>query len=363
VIAFLLAITAYFGITIGGIYGFYWGNLIANYIVVLGMLFYLKKQLNLPLLHTSCSIKQEIKENPSFISFILIMFATSFISPLSQFIARFSVLTHFNEADVGLLQAAIGLATAVNMLLNPANGLFLTPILNRDIPIKEKLQIALEFQQKIAIVMFVTAMSMILFAPWLLFLLYTSAFVKISATVYLFIIAQGLAQLAGVYQALIIGLDDLKVYSVIVILGHLSVGAISWQLVPYFGISGVGIAFVVSSTILFLFGQVRLSIKHALMTPKKLYILMMYGLTSLLVTGLYFPQNDMWSPLVNLSKLCLCIVFAMSMLLFLNKDELRQLVRGSRAILFRKISQNKGITNHTKTLKIKSKLWNINKRL
>lgn len=78
----------------------------------------------------------------------------------------------------------------------------------------------------------IVAVPMVLFARLLLSLFYSPSFVEVSQFFYLFVVAQFLAQLAGVVQAVLIGVNDLVVYVVMVGLGQLALGLIAWELAP-----------------------------------------------------------------------------------------------------------------------------------
>jgi len=334
-IAIALTTAACIGISIAGVLGFYWGNLLGVCLVVIATLTFLKKKLHLPLLSGDRDIWKELRQNPDIVTFASILYVSAFLYPLAYFAARYAVLKGFGEAEAGLLQAAIAMSSVLNLVLNPANGLYLTPILNRDIPKAEKLQAALEFQGKLAIALGVLAMPMVLFSQWLLVLLFSPSFVQVSRVVFLFIIAQCIIQLAGVYQALIIGLDDLKIYGVIVATGHLSFGLVSWIVAPQYGIFGVAIGLLVSSVTIFLLTLAQLFLRHGLILPPKLSYSMAYGLLMLFLSGSLFNQYDTWHPLVIFSKFALYVLFLISLLFLLSRNERQQLVQQGEMLLLR----------------------------
>jgi O-antigen/teichoic acid export membrane protein len=323
-ISVLLMLAAIIGVTIGSLTGFYWANLVANYSVVVVAIVYFREELGLPLSVAGHSIRQEIRANPAIVFFTLLLFSASYAQSISFFVARYAVFNNYGESTTGLLQAAIALAASINMLLNPANGLYLTPYLNRDIPVRDKLAIALEFQRKLMAVMAVIAMPMVLFAPWLLMLLYSPKFTEVSSVLFLFIIAQCLMQLSGVYQALIIGLDDLKTYGVVVAGGHLLLGIVAWALAPHYGLWGVAVAFVISSLALFCLTLGQLRLKHGFHLPIRLWVLMAYSLLALFVTGLSANQFDPFNYTAVLSKIGFYGLFVASLLLFLTHEEFKQ---------------------------------------
>lgn len=326
VIALLLVTAAVVGILVDGVTGFYWANLFANYMVVVLALITVRRNLGLTASNQDHSILKELKTNPEIVTFTLILFAASYTLTVSLFVTRFSVLNDGGEAEAGLLQAAIALAAAINLLLNPANGLYLTPLLNRDIHIHEKTKASLEFQRKLMLVMMAVAMPMVLFAPFLLILLFSSEFVAVSSLLFLFIIAQCVMQLAGVHQALMIGLDDLKAYAILVGAAQLSLGVVAWLLVPRFGLAGAAAGFVLSSLLAFSLTLIRLARKYDLTFSFRHLFLIGYGLMALFLAGIISTQLDgvtLWTISV---KVVLLGLFLASLLLFLHRDEKGQLI-------------------------------------
>ena len=331
VIAIFQATGALIGTLLGGLYGYYWATLLCNYLLGGGMIIFLSYKFSLPLLDRQADLRREIRRNPDIVSYTLIMFSISFTLPLSNILARLVILRSFGEAETGLMQAAIALATALNLVLNPANGLYLTPMMNREGPASQKISTALEFQRKLLLLMPVVAVPMVLFAPLLLFLFYSSRFIQVSEYFYLFLIAQFISQLAGIRQAVLIGLNDLVVYIIMVGLGQLSLGFIAWELAPMWGIYGVAIGYIVYNLAILVMCNIRLAMRHGWSTPWMHWALGAYGLLGLALAGVFFRE----SPL-NLSTVLLAagyfLLFALGLGLIFGRQELRQvLLRFSRA--------------------------------
>lgn len=326
-IAASLTLTAGAGIWLGGIQGYYWGNLIAQYAVVAGAVLYLKYRLNLRIVTDGHSIGQEMRENPHIVAFALILFTASFTQPVAYLMARHAILTHFGEAEAGLLQAAIALAASLNMVLNPANGLYLTPILNREIPKEEKLRAALEFQRKLMIAIGLCGMPLVLFAHWAVIVLFSPAFIPATQVVFLFVMAQCFTQLAGVYQALIIGLDDLKLYALAVAAGQLLLGVVARLLAPNYGLFGVAVAFLVSGVAVCGLTLAQLSWRHGLVLPRPLMAVVAYCLLALGAAGLIFNPVEALSLPAIWGRVGFYALFAGGLLFFLSLHERQQLWR------------------------------------
>ena len=322
-----LTVAATIGVPVGGILGLYWGNFLASLFIVVGVLVYLKRKLGLPLFERGHGIRKELQKYPDTVIFSLILYGSSFAHILSYFVVRFTVLTIFGEIQAGLLQATIALAGAINLIFSPVNGLYLTPILNRSIPKEEKMRAALEFQRALMVGLGVLAMPIVLFPEWLLVLLFSTAFLEVNRVVFLFVVAQCVVQLGGVYNALLIGFDDLKMYGMITFFGHLLLALLSWLLAARYGILGVGVASLISSVTIFLLSLGQLSLKHGFVIAPRLRYLMGYELLTLLLAGGINNYFDAWKPLVILSKFGLYFLFLISLLFFMRREEIKQLVR------------------------------------
>jgi len=308
-----------------GLTGYYWATLICNYLLVAGMLLFLRNKFSLPIVDREADLRRELRMNPDIVSYTLIMFSISYILPLSNILTRLAVLRSFGEAQAGLMQAAIALAAALNMILNPANGMYLTPMMNRTDPASQKISTALEFQRKLLLVMPVIAVPMVLFAPMLLFLFYSSRFMEVTQYFYLFVVAQFIVQLAGISQAVLIGLSDLLVYIFMVGLGQLSLGLIGWELAPYWGIYGVATGYIFSSLVILVMCNIRLTMRHGWMIPKMHWALGGYGLLGLALAGVLFGERTL-----NVTTILLAagyyLAFTISLGLFFARQELHQVL-------------------------------------
>lgn len=334
-IAISLMLAALMGIFLGGISGLYWGNLIASVLVVVLLLRYIARKFGMPMLGEGQHTWQELRENRDIITFSLILYASSFMYPFSFFVARYAVLTSFGEKEAGLLQAAIGLSSALRLVLGPANGLYLTPILNRQIPIEDKIHTALGFQKKLMVLILMLGMPAALFPQLALALLYSPSFLSVSPVVFLFVIAYCVFLLSGVFEALVIGLDDLKIYGLIAVIGHLTLGGVSWLLAPHFGIQGVAVAFILSGATTFTFNLTRLVLKYQLSLPRRSIALIAYGVFMLTAAGLFFNQYDAWNLSVMGGKAVFYLCFIASLLFFLSQTEFQQLAERADSFMVR----------------------------
>jgi O-antigen/teichoic acid export membrane protein len=321
------------GIVCKGVIGFYWGNLIAGALIVMAVLVYLNHKLHLPLFQGQYNVLQELKKNPDIITFSLIMYTAAFLYPLSLFIARYSIFKEYGHAEAGFLQAALALSSVLNLVLNPANGLYLTPIINRDISKQEKLDAAIEFQEKLMIAIGVLAIPMVLFSQWMVILLFSSEFLEVSQVLFIFVITQCVIQLAGIYQALMIGLNDLKIYSLIMVFSYFSFAVLAWLFAPRYGLAGVAVSQLISSLFIFGLTLAHLTFRHGLTLSNKLICFIIYeGFILLCFSGLTI-QLDTWAWWGIATKFLICGLFFASLLVFLSPDERYKLLKRGELLL------------------------------
>lgn len=309
------------GIALGGITGLYVGTGVVGIVLTVATLIYLRKALDLPLYKRGASFYDELKRSPDIIPFAFMAYLGALASSLSLLAARYVTLTNYGEESAGFLQAAIALSLALGMTLNPANGLYLTPIMNRNIAKEDKIKAAVEFEKRLAIIMAIVAMPIVLFPDVMVNILFSSQFVVVAQYVFLFIAAQCILQISGVHQALLIGFDDLKAYSLFTCVGHVSLGLLAWFLIPSLGIFGAGIAFLAAYSCLFGTTLLRLRLKHNFLMPIPLTLLMLYGLAAMLLAGAVSTKYEAWSGIVIGAKIGIYLLFTVSLLFYLSKRE------------------------------------------
>lgn len=324
--AVLLVSTSYVGIRLGDIRGLFVGNLAVGCIMVVGTLWYAHRYLQLPLPHGALGIMGPIRHIPTLLRFCSFMYILSFTNPFAFLIARYTVLKSFGQAEAGFLQAAYAIAACLYLVLVQAIHLYLTPIVNRDIEVGEKMRRTLEFQKNMTILATLAAMLMVLFPKWVLILLFSPSFVPASNYLYLFVLSECILLLAGSYHTLLIGLDDLKTYLMVSLIAHTGIAVLSFSLVPHLGVWGVAIACCSANLVAFLLSLARLIYTHGFAIPWRLVLLTVYSLSALTVSGfLSRGSADVVGEVVV--KVPLYLGFAASFWFFLSRDE--------RAALFR----------------------------
>jgi len=163
---------------------------------------------------------------------------------------RVTVLDNFGTATAGILQAAIGISLAINLVLNPLNGLLLTPLVNRMLADGRKLQETQQFQKKLLLAIAAVALPPILFPDLAILVLYSSLFIEAADVLYWFVLGQAITQVQGIFTALMIGLDRLKAYAAVMVVGTAVNAALAVVLVPRLGLLGAGVASFTSASVL-----------------------------------------------------------------------------------------------------------------
>jgi O-antigen/teichoic acid export membrane protein len=309
------------GILTAGILGVFVGGTFAGLILTLGIIIFLWKRMDLPFFSHGVHILSEIKRSPNIISFAAMLYLGSVSYSLSLLVARYAVLSNYGEAQAGLLQGAIVLSVAIGMVLNPANGLYLTPIMNRDIDKDEKMKAAVEFQRKMVMILSLVSLPVVMFPQLMLTILFSSKFTSVGHIVFLFIGAQMITQLSGVHQAFLIGVDDLKAYAVISTIGQLGFASLAWLLAPAYGIYGIAVGSVVSASAIFFATLLRLKLKHGFWPPRNLRWLIASAVSILFVAGFssgLTAEANLQSVVAKCMFFAICIV---GMFLFLDSDE------------------------------------------
>ena len=307
--------------------GYFVGALVGAVVVSGSYYLYLARRLGLSMTGPPTSVRGLLKANPTFVELSLVSYVIAFVTPLALLIVRTTVLDNFGEATAGLLQAAIGISLAILLVLSPLNGLLLTPRLNRMLAESEKHRDAEAFQKKLLLAIAVVTLPPLLFPDLALIVLYSSQFVEAAHALYWFVLSQAMTQVAGVYTALMIGLDRLKAYGVVMVVGTGANIVLAILLIPPLGLTGAGIAAFTSAILLALgtFGYLRARDGFAIGRAAGLGTLFLFvglGLAgALLGTRSSFDvPNLLAKSLVGVAALALMVPIS------LDRDERRALV-------------------------------------
>jgi len=330
-LAFVLAVTSTIasiaGGLAGGVFGFLAGGLAGTALVLAVTLVRLWRQLGPRPPGHARSLGAVVRDSPDVVAFALVFYLAYSTYPLTHFASRYVVLSRFGEAEAGLLQGAIGLSTALALVLGPATALYLAPAVNRRIDAADKAHATISFLGDLMVIAAAAAMPLVLFPRLGLVLLYSPAFASVSSAVFLFVVGQCLRLAAGVFQTLLIGLDDVPICGLLVALGQLSFGGLAWLLGRTHGAHGVAWAFLLSNFATLALTAARAWLRHGIRMPPRLQALIAYGLVALFLAGGLSRFCDDREALWVAGRVAVSFLFALSLLAFTERHRLPRLFR------------------------------------
>ncbi|HET6566572.1 MAG TPA: hypothetical protein VFG50_01325 [Rhodothermales bacterium] len=294
-VTFCLACAACAGVMAGGIRMLYIATAGTGVLTTLASLFFVRHRLKLKIADPLAGIVRELRRSPEVISFSFMLYVALSVYSLAMLITRYFVFSRLGELEAGLLQALFGISLALGAVLGPMNNLYLTPLVNRTIPDREKLLASHGFQKKIILLLTVVVLPALLFPKIVLAVLFSPQFYPAAGVLYLFILWQVLYQVVNVYQQLLIGLDDVLYYSVTTAAGFGIAAILCPLLIPPLGLAGAALALIFGILINGLATAVRLQVKFHAGIPAGVWQLILYCLGSIVVAGYLFSQLEQWS--------------------------------------------------------------------
>lgn len=243
---------SYLGVSGGGLVGLYIANGVVSIIAVLAMRRYIAGafQLGRDGPAERASTVSTLREQPGLLRFAGAMYVLALTSPVAYLLARSTLLSTHGAVEAGWVAAAYGIAVSVRLVLHQANGLYLTPLVNRDAPKAERLTIVAEYVRILVVLVVCSVLIIALFPRQVLLVLYSAHFIGALPYVTLFLLAETVLLLAGVYQALLIGFDDISGHLASTVSGHLLTITLAYVLIPRFGGAGVGGAFLAGNAVI-----------------------------------------------------------------------------------------------------------------
>lgn len=292
------------GILIAGVPGMYVGSVIMTAGVAVGGLLYIRSSLGVRWPGAGLNPFAQFSQNRQVFILAAVFAAGSIASSAALLIMRQSVLGAMGVSAAGLLQSAYALALSINLVLNPTNGLYLTPIMNRDLPEQEKLTIAMEYLHRLMVLLVIAAAPLVLFPRTLLFILFSEHFSPAAQWVFLFVTAQVVVQIAGVFQAVLIGVDEVRSYAIVTCIGFALSGAASIALVPSLGLAGAGVALLAGACFTAVVSVLVLRRRRKFPLTRRTGRLLLYSIFVSLVVGgasAYLPEWTLAAMLLRAS--------------------------------------------------------------
>lgn len=317
----VVAVASTFGLLAGGILGFYVATVLIVTVWAIVVVEYLRRMMGLSITQCAVGIAAGFRRLGNVVSFSILFYAAAFTYQGAFLVTRYSALENLGEAGAGLLHAGMSVALLMNMVLMPFNELFFTPRVNRVGLKEEKFQVAVEFQMQLTMIVTICSLPALLFPQLVLDLAFSTKFLGAAQYMFVFMLWQSFAILAGVYQSLLIGLDDMISYTAITCSGNILAACSAVVLVPHYGVIGAAAGFVIASALVSLGTFLRLKISHGFVLPGNLVFLMGYSLLVTLVLGSIFRHHDAWHYTTLLAKAAAALVTVIGLFLFLKRND------------------------------------------
>jgi len=262
--AVLTVAAAGIGVKASGLLGLYVANALVLIVMIVGMQWYLGRSLGLGFSTGDGigSAVRALRSQPGLLTFAASMYLLALTSPFSYLLARSMLLATHGAIEAGLVAAAYGIGVSIRLVLNQANGLYLMPLVNRNVPRSEKSAAVADYLRILIVLVVLSTLIFVLFPSQWLRLLYSTKFLDALPLVTVFVLAEAVLLVAGVYQALLIGFDDPRGFLYCTLAGQLSIIALAWGLVASHGGMGVGVAFLVGNSVMLVTSATRLLRAH-----------------------------------------------------------------------------------------------------
>jgi O-antigen/teichoic acid export membrane protein len=318
------------GVMTGGLVGLYVANAIVLVLTIAGMQWYLGRSVGLGLSsNTSASTAAvALRSQQGLTSFAGSMYVLALTSPLAYLFARSMLLSTHGAIEAGLVAAAYGIGVSIRLVLNQANGLYLTPLVNRNTPKDERIATVAEYLRILVVLVVLSTLVCVLFPAQWIALLYSSKFGGAVSLVAVFVLAEAVLLVAGVFQALLIGFDDISGFLACTVAGQLLTIALTRWLVAADGGMGVGIAFLAGNGVILMATGVRLLSRHSATRVVAPVALLVIALGATTAAGWWATRAPAPAPLWRAAVYLGACGVALA---FLRPDERRWMIRPWRA--------------------------------
>jgi PST family polysaccharide transporter len=282
-----LVVTTYVGVRMGGLTGMYFGNLLVGVLSAIAIAAYLWRRLALPIALKGEAPWKVLRQHSGILAFSASMYILAFTSPTAYLISRLVVLSHQGIAAVGLLASAYGVGLALRVVLSQANQQFLTPLVNRRLGVEERAVAVGEYLRVLMVILVGGGLITVLFPHTWLVLLYSARFGAAATYLFTFVLSEIVLLVAGVYNALLIGYDDLWGFVTLAVVSNFVTIGLTFALVPKLGPLGVGLAFLVGNAVMMGLCLWRLASRHEARSAGRSLKYVVAAITLLGVAGVW----------------------------------------------------------------------------
>jgi O-antigen/teichoic acid export membrane protein len=222
---------------------------------------YLRRSLAVSVTAHGARLRDELRDNPEIASYSFYVYVAVGAYLVAVLLTRFFVFDALGPAGAGLLQALLSIALTVGAVMTPMSGLYLAPLLNRQMPVSTKLDHANDFAAKIAPLFLLGGVGVALFPGLALTVLFSHRFAGAAGVLFLFVVWQCLHHLVNVYLQLLIGLDDVRFYALLNCVAYVGAALVFRPLIDAYGLGGAAIALSVASIVNAIGSAVRLALR------------------------------------------------------------------------------------------------------
>ena len=280
-----LALAAIVGVQANGIAGLYVASAIAGVFTTVGSVWYLRRTLGVHVTARTNGLVRELRDSPEIVTYALMIYAAMSAYSLTMLAIRYFAFNTLGATAAGLLQAALGIALTAGAVVTPMNGLFLTPYLNRQLPLEEKARAANDFAGKVLALFVVGGVVVALFPSTVVGLLFSPRFTAVAGVIVLFVIWQCLYQLANVYLQLLIGLDDVAYSSAATFFAYGVTALFFRVLIGNFALAGVALSLCLTVLVQFVAMLVRLRVRFGVGIASRIWMRTAYAVAVIAGAG------------------------------------------------------------------------------
>jgi O-antigen/teichoic acid export membrane protein len=253
--------SAIVGVMLGGFGGIYVATVASSLAATGCIVWYLRRSLRVSIAAHGARLRDELRESPEIVSYSFYVYVAVGAYLVAVLVTRFFVFDALGPAGAGWLQALLSIALTVGAVMTPMSGLYLAPLLNRQMPVAAKLAAANDFAAKIAPLFLLGGVAVSLFPSLALTVLFSHRFAGAAGVLFLFVVWQCLHHLVNVYLQLLIGLDDVRFYAMVNVVAYACAAIAFRPLIDAYGLGGAAIALSIASVVNAIGTAVRLLVR------------------------------------------------------------------------------------------------------
>ena len=287
-VTLVLAVAAVAGFALHGISGLYVATAATGILATAVTLIYLGRSLGLHVSGPSQSLLEELRHSPEIVSYSAYIYLAMAAYSLTLLATRYYVFSRLGEVEAGYLQAVLSVALTVGAVLAPLSNLYLTPLVNRQMPVEDKTRAAYDFAEKMLILLLLASLPVILFPQLVLSILFTREFAVAGKVLFVFVLWQCVYQMVNVVQQLLIGLDDVPFVCLAACAGFGTAALLLPALGPPLGLGGAAVALAAGMALYGLVLATRLRLRFSSAAPTGLLFRTGYLLAAVGLAGWLF---------------------------------------------------------------------------